>query len=49
MKSNYKIINVPGTFEIPVVISSLINEYDANEKIIHIDCYREKNLKRWIR
>ena len=27
---------------------SLINEYDANEKIIHIDCYREKNLKRWI-
>ena len=28
-KSNYKIINVPGTFEIPVVISSLINKYDA--------------------
>ena len=27
---------------------SLINEYDANIKIIHIDCYREKNLKRWI-
>jgi len=23
------IINVPGTFEIPVVISNLINEYDA--------------------
>ena len=28
-KFNYKIINVPGTFEIPVVISSLINKYDA--------------------
>ena len=28
-RSNYKIINVPGTFEIPVVISSLINKYDA--------------------
>ena len=28
-KFNYRIINVPGTFEIPVVISSLINKYDA--------------------
>jgi len=28
-KFNYKIIYVPGTFEIPVVISSLINKYDA--------------------
>jgi 6,7-dimethyl-8-ribityllumazine synthase len=26
---NYKIINVPGTFEIPVVISNLITKYDA--------------------
>ena len=27
--SNYKIIAVPGTFEIPVVVSNLINKYDA--------------------
>ena len=27
---------------------SLINEYDAIEKVIHIDCYREENLDRWI-
>ena len=27
--SNFKIITVPGTFEIPVVISNLINKYDA--------------------
>ena len=26
---NYKIINVPGTFEIPAVISNLITKYDA--------------------
>ena len=26
---NYKIINVPGTFEIPVLISNLITKYDA--------------------
>ena len=28
-KQDYKIIYVPGTFEIPVVISNLINKYDA--------------------
>ena len=27
--TDYKIINVPGTFEIPVVVSNLINKYDA--------------------
>ena len=27
--SNFEIITVPGTFEIPVVISNLINKYDA--------------------
>ena len=27
--SNFKIIKVPGTFEIPVVVSNLINKYDA--------------------
>ena len=26
---NFKIIKVPGTFEIPVVVSNLINKYDA--------------------
>ena len=27
--SNFKIITVPGTFEIPVVVSNLIKKYDA--------------------
>ena len=27
---------------------TLINEYEAKKKVIHIDCYREKNIKRWI-
>ena len=27
---------------------SLINEYNADKKVIHIDCYREKELERWI-
>ena len=27
---------------------TLINEYDADTKIIHIDCYREHDLNRWI-
>ena len=27
---------------------SLINEYSAFHEVIHIDCYREKNLERWI-
>ena len=27
---------------------TLINEYDAKHKVIHIDCYREKNISRWI-
>ena len=28
-KHDYKVIYVPGTFEIPVVISNLIDKYDA--------------------
>ena len=28
-KFNYQIINVPGTFEIPVVLSNLMHKYDA--------------------
>ena len=27
---------------------SLINEYEARKRVIHIDCYREENLQRWI-
>ena len=28
---------------------TLINEYDAMYPVIHIDCYREDNLNRWIK
>ena len=28
---------------------TLINEYDAIHPVIHIDCYREDNLNRWIK
>ena len=27
---------------------TLINEYNANCKVIHIDCYREDDVERWI-
>ena len=27
---------------------TLINEYDSSNKIIHIDCYRESTVKRWL-
>jgi len=27
---------------------TLINEYDAEYKIIHIDCFREKSIDRWL-
>jgi tRNA threonylcarbamoyladenosine biosynthesis protein TsaE len=27
---------------------TLINEYDADTKVIHMDCYREHDLTRWI-
>ena len=27
---------------------TLVNEYDADYKIIHIDCFREKNIDRWL-
>mgnify|MGYP001207206013 CR=1 FL=1 len=27
---------------------TLVNEYESNPNIIHIDCYRESNLNRWI-
>ena len=27
---------------------TLVNEYNSKPKVIHIDCYRENNLNRWI-
>ena len=27
---------------------TLINEYDADKRIIHIDCYREENVENWL-
>ena len=39
-KLNYKYDVTSPTF-------TLINEYDADFKVIHIDCYRENDLKRW--
>ena len=27
---------------------TLINEYESMPKIIHVDCYREQNINRWI-
>ena len=27
---------------------TLVNEYDAKYPVIHIDCYRESNLNRWV-
>ena len=27
---------------------TLINEYDSSNKVVHIDCYREKKVKRWL-
>lgn len=27
---------------------TLINEYSASKRIIHIDCYRENSIERWI-
>ena len=37
---NYKLDVTSPTF-------SLVNEYDADLKVIHIDFYREPNIKRW--
>ena len=39
-KLNYKYDVTSPTF-------TLINEYNADVKVIHIDCYRENDLKRW--
>ena len=37
---NYKYQVTSPTF-------TLINEYEADIKVIHIDCYRENDIKRW--
>ena len=38
-------------FEKPVTSPTftLVNEYDAKYPVIHIDCYREDELERWIK
>ena len=38
-------------FEKPVTSPTftLVNEYDAKFPVIHIDCYREDELERWIK
>ena len=28
---------------------TLVNEYDAKYPVIHIDCYREEDLERWLK
>ena len=35
-------------YEVTSPTFSLINEYDSSQKIVHIDCYREKKIERWI-
>ena len=36
-------------YEVTSPTYTLINEYNADYNIIHIDCYREKNVNRWKR
>tara|TARA_Y100001970_G_scaffold287567_1_gene412560 strand:+ start:1313 stop:1726 length:414 start_codon:yes stop_codon:yes gene_type:complete len=36
------------TGEVTSPTFSLINEYEADRMIIHIDCYRETEIRRWI-
>ncbi len=36
------------TGEVTSPTFTLINEYNSNPKIIHVDCYRENDLNRWI-
>ena len=38
---NFKHIVTSPTF-------TLINEYEADQRVIHMDCYRESNLQQWI-
>ena len=36
------------TDEVTSPTYTLINEYNADYKIIHIDCYRESDINRWL-
>ena len=36
------------TEEVTSPTYTLINEYNADYDVIHIDCYREKNINRWL-
>lgn len=46
MKGVMKGIGYEGEVTSPTF--TLVNEYESQPKIIHIDCYRETNLNRWI-
>ena len=46
MKGILKGLNFNGSVTSPTY--TLINEYDADYNIIHLDCYREKKLERWL-
>jgi len=35
-------------YEVTSPTYTLINEYNADYNIIHIDCYREKDVNRWL-
>ena len=39
-------LNFKGMVNSPTF--TLINEYEAKEKVVHIDCYRERSISRWI-
>ena len=46
IKGVLKGLGYNGTVNSPTY--TLINEYQANNKVIHIDCYREQNINRWV-
>ena len=46
IKGILKGLNYKGTVSSPTY--TLINEYSSTYKIIHIDCYREKAVNRWL-
>ena len=46
LKGVIKNLGYQGTVTSPTF--TLINEYTGIQKIIHIDCYREQNLSRWM-
>ena len=46
MKGILKKLGYAGEVTSPTF--TLVNEYESEPKIIHIDCYREHNLNRWI-